>query len=493
MSDEALAILARDNDGRWSSQTKALLERFKTSKLDLNLPWAKTWVGWQCPCCKRDKPDIARLSRGGVLRCKLETHHDHLEDYVRRIFDDLNPSILGDAEHNGQRNIAKDGIIALTARFGRVLVCSDCNSAESEAKKNVAGIDQHFTFTPKEIAAFVVPIANRVHDLNVASAQQIWDATKSDFEDRVDFARRMARRFANGKNRQEIVRDTHDLSFHDSHYFWLKLIEANPGIAKRSLADLIEKRSVAGDGDGAFALGRPTAAHRPPSDAEFRLIEQRLPAGKEYWLGLGDHWQCECCKRNKREICRMSNRGEWTARIHKIRDWVIETDADNLAWRQTDATRSSLVMRAHRTVYVCQDCRNVVAKLRRLHPEVSEGALAPHDVAAVLVETRPNADHIVDYERALSLARANHELVLAAEDYDQHLKLLFAVKYQFKRQTTYRRKSANEAMEVVAESLVANGLTSGKHSVAYARWLVGESLRVQEIIEAERAILVKAA
>jgi len=73
MSDEQLAIVARMQDGRWSSQTKALLQKFEASKLDLNSGWASTWIEWSCPCCDRQKTQIARVSPGGVLTLPLGT------------------------------------------------------------------------------------------------------------------------------------------------------------------------------------------------------------------------------------------------------------------------------------------------------------------------------------------------------------------------------------------------------------------------------------
>lgn len=61
LSDEELLKVAFGRDGRWSHQTKALLAQFGVQKLDLNRGWASTWTRWSCPCCKRAKPEIARL------------------------------------------------------------------------------------------------------------------------------------------------------------------------------------------------------------------------------------------------------------------------------------------------------------------------------------------------------------------------------------------------------------------------------------------------
>ena len=80
LPDDQISEIAHMRDGRWSAQTKALLERLGTQKLDLNSGWAAAWSAWSCPCCRREKPQIARLSPGGALLCRLEFHHDHIGD-----------------------------------------------------------------------------------------------------------------------------------------------------------------------------------------------------------------------------------------------------------------------------------------------------------------------------------------------------------------------------------------------------------------------------
>ncbi|MGD0763076.1 MAG: hypothetical protein ABR929_07780 [Roseiarcus sp.] len=107
LSDEELAMLAQFRDGRWSSQTKQLLAQFRTTKLGLNRGWAATRRDWTCPCCQRQKPQIARLSTGGVLICRLELHHDHLGDAAKQIFDGIVRSNTGDRQNNVQQSRAR--------------------------------------------------------------------------------------------------------------------------------------------------------------------------------------------------------------------------------------------------------------------------------------------------------------------------------------------------------------------------------------------------
>lgn len=487
MSDEAVARLAWGSDGRWNSQTKALMAQFKATKLDLNLPWARTWTGWQCPSCKRDKLNIARLSRSGVLRCKLERHHDHLEDLVRRIFDDENPSRIDDSEYNQQINIAKNAIVSLAARFSRTLICSDCNSAEAEIKKSVEGVGKHFTFSPSEIGTFIKPTSNRSHELNIPEAQRIWEAKRNDFEDRVDFARRMARRFANGKNRQEIATSGREIPFQDAHYYWAQIGHMEPSVLENSLANQIEKRSISRDGDGLFTAGKPKPKSRPPTDDEFIRIEQRLPpATKEYWVGLGDSWRCQCCGRNKREICRLSKRKEWTAKIHKIQDWVEETDPLSLDRRRLVA-RSSLIIREHIPVYICQDCRNITTKLERLHPGTSGDILTARDISNVLVSVTANADHLVDYEKAFEIARDKQDMLVAVADYQRHRELSWDTSSRFMRRTKFGNPE-KEVLKGLAKELAEKGRVRASHSLDDICWLIEEGKRFKEISKAERAI-----
>ncbi len=80
------------------------------------------------------KDRIARVSSGGVLPCRLEHHHDHLADHAKRIFNELNP-LADDQETNIQIGRAKVALMPLIERFGRTLICIDCNLAEGRANK----------------------------------------------------------------------------------------------------------------------------------------------------------------------------------------------------------------------------------------------------------------------------------------------------------------------------------------------------------------------
>lgn len=135
MSDEEVARhpLAWGRDGRWSGQTRWLLERFETDRLELNEAWTMTSTVWECPCCKRYKPEIARFSNKSVLHCQLDRHHDHLSDLAGDI---LRTAALRDIpdELVSIRKSACNATLLLVERFAETLICNDCNAADGAMK-----------------------------------------------------------------------------------------------------------------------------------------------------------------------------------------------------------------------------------------------------------------------------------------------------------------------------------------------------------------------
>jgi hypothetical protein len=243
MSDDELAIFARGFDGRWSEQTRGLMQRFGTDKLDLNRAWASSWIGWTCPCCGREKRDIARLTRNGVLLCRLERHHDHGRDVARKLFDTATGAAHAQGPAAGQIGDAKDALTVLVERFEAVLICGDCNAAEGEAKRLLAGtIDPDFTFGPAEIGMFITARPNQKHEVDLERAHTLWFECKPDFEDRLTFTRQLAARFAQGRNRRDTTHRRGSFEFNDRDYVWNYITDLQPEFRSHPIARALEAR-----------------------------------------------------------------------------------------------------------------------------------------------------------------------------------------------------------------------------------------------------------
>lgn len=489
MTDEQLSEFARDRDGRWSEQTKKLLQRFNADRLDLNCWWAATWTGWSCPCCRRTKPEIARVGSNGVLLCRLEMHHDHLGDHARKLFDGLNPKVDGDGLLNEQIANAKDALLIFVERFGATIICADCNAADGEAKRLLAGqIDPNFTFTPAEISEFIRAVPNTLHEVNLRVANELWLNAKDDFADRVDFSRRMATRFADGKHRRDQSRRTVVIPFEDRYFFLTQIRAALPQLYEKTLSTLLDARSISNDGAGQSIRPKRLKPKRvlSPTDAEFEAIVSAMPQGRGTWDAVGDDWKCECCGRNKREICRKSNKGSWMAQVHRVRVWSMEIDPRNLQLRKQDST-SSITIGTHRYAFICHDCKNIVTKVQhRAHGTMNEDCLTTEDITAVIASVVAHRDHKVDFEEAMKRAESNHSLMDAARDYDRHRNTARNAAGRVSRLVRFGGFSRVDAITIIVGEVAEGHSLGWDDATDHVHWLLDEAKRFDELEADER-------
>lgn len=116
---------------------------------------------WQCPCCNRTRFQLLRWTmrfpkspsrfEGWVVG--LHTHHDHASDAYGGMY-----TFQG----------------AAAARFAPVIICEQCNSADSSAKKKLR-LPENFTFTPIEVKSFIYPTAHGWHIINYTIAQDVYN------------------------------------------------------------------------------------------------------------------------------------------------------------------------------------------------------------------------------------------------------------------------------------------------------------------------------
>lgn len=121
---------------------------------------------WVCPCCYRDKRQMARLDKNGNLLCSIHEHHDH---YCERFDVDVRKMSPGD--FNFSRAV-QDSLI----RFPNTLICNDCNVAEPAAKK-IVGAPSFFSFSPFEIAYFI-DVSDTGVVVNASRAESAYEAAK---------------------------------------------------------------------------------------------------------------------------------------------------------------------------------------------------------------------------------------------------------------------------------------------------------------------------
>lgn len=475
LADEELGIFAPFRDGRWSTQTKALLAQSSATRLDLNRGWASTREHWNCPCCQRGKADIARVSSGGVLLCRLEYHHDHLVDRAKRILREYRHR-SEDRESVIQVGRAENALMLLVERFEQTLICIDCNLAEGRAKLELAKeIDSDFTFTPAEIASFIGVAPNRLHEIDLNKAKAAWLLAKDDVADRLDFTRRMAQRIASGRHRRQVAAGERLISYmQDRDIIYDLFLRASPDRRLFGLANAIEARSTSNDSAGNSPKPKRKPRGETPTDAEFADIDRKNQEHKP-WVMAGNDWFCPCCDRSKREICRKSNRGLWTAHIHRVCEFEPEEDSDSLRRRRTRAT-SQIVIGSHTNKLVCQDCRNIIAEVKRRTPGLTENNLTIDNVRLLVGVATPHMPHEVDWENAIMLALGNRSLIDAIEDYFEHRTNAYDIVREVK-ELTEMGSSKQKARNILGyECAKANDIDLDEGD-AHIDWLLDEAER----------------
>lgn len=476
VDDDDMSAIVPYRDGRWSNQTKELLAKFGTQKLDLNRGWAATWTEWSCPCCKRHKRQIVRLTPGGVLLCHLELHHDHLDDFVKKLFEKI-LTCCDDPEIRVQISRAEGALRPLVERFECALICSDCNLADGRVKREFRNeIEPHFTFTPSEIADFITIRDNQQHEVNFERARAIWTKAKEDFLDRVDFATRMAKRIANGRHKREVSpgRKLHVQPQAKDIFF--RLLEMQlPDIHRLHLGEAIEARSVARDGVGRADKTGKLKKGKPPTDAEFASLDAEQAAQSKLWRKAGNDWQCACCGRSKREIFRRSNRGKWTAKIHQLEGFELETDPEQL-WRRRLVGAGDIVISAPKYELICQDCRGIVAQLRQRRADLDARALTLEDLRELADPATTNVDHDVDFEQAEKMIAENASLLNAINEFEAHKRRATGIWIEFLRLKMAGYSEA-EARGLIGFEIAKTQYWEPEEGDDHADWLLEEAAR----------------
>lgn len=471
--DEVIQGLLRARDGRWSQQTKTMLQTAGTDRLTLNDAWASTPMSWVCSCCQRDKPSIARLTPSGVLLCQLDYHHDHLNDRAKAIFRADNP--FPEAREPREQLIrAIDSCRQLIERFTTSLLCNDCNTAEGAAKLALKDeIDPDFSFSPKEIARFIKPRPNQPHDIDVEQAREIWRTLKPVFEDLVAFAATLSQRVAAGRHRKEgRPGSPYGRPLSDPEIVH-QLLVAQAGDLYRpyQLASHLDARSRSAAGAGSSMRPKRRPGGAAPSAETFAAVDAQQQTFAP-WRAAPANWRCEVCDRGKIEICRKSNAGRWSAQIHDVPEFELETDPVNLSYRL--AERGRPIIGSHRSALICHDCRNILAEAKRRLPGLTDASLTLEDLRAVVLAVEPHGRHEVDFAAVLERGQANTDRVTAVSDYWRHRSLASGLFHQ----ATHLHKRLGWSVEDVEWTLAVETLPGADEdsdrALEHIRWLIDQ-------------------
>lgn len=472
-------VLTRTKDGRWSAQTRSLLKKFQTEQLTLNTAWAQTPVNWRCPCCQRDKTEIARLTDNGVLLCQLDWHHDHLSDAAGEIMRNL--ALRGsDPEIKHVRKRACAIALHLIERFAPTLLCNDCNAADTAMKALLKPAAPHsFSFTPDEIARFIKPASGKSHSLGELAGQALWPDALAQYEERMAFASSMGERIGAGLHDRAVssyLDHSHD--YEDPQLIYRLAWEAGDTRNRpNGLGEALLARSTSAAGRSATGRKQTAKNIRKPTIQEFRVLDAANTQSSPPWHKAGSDWQCPCCGRSKFEITRLSNKGKWRAAIMLLNDYSLEADSETIRRRGGGAGPAFLISQYQR-VGVCHDCRQIVTDAVSVKPGIDQDSLRLVDLQKLAAEARPHQSHGVAKENILAVIEANADWIDAVKDFWVHHDTVKAIMFELQKLRHNKQISEASARSLLIPQLVGEGKLPTENSEGWFDWMIAEAARL---------------
>ncbi|MGQ0502971.1 MAG: hypothetical protein ACT4P0_10260 [Panacagrimonas sp.] len=265
---------------------------------------------WTCPCCCRSKFAISRRGNSGQILAKLVIHHDHMGEVLEAAFNaSFRAAGTSTPQVDGKRLVERIG--TAFAAYEEVLVCEDCNNADTSASKMV-GTAANFSFSPRQISRFVRPKDHSPHEIDQVAAQDAWRDAKAAYE-----------------LRMKIIRAVGHAAATDSH--WYEPSADKSGVPvfgyRSSAAGRLHDRTIQEwiSADAlVMALG-PAKPAKLPNLARWRTSRVAAkgtlpnnyvamlksdPQTAKVWDGLSDTWRCPTCHRSKAEVACPGDKGK---------------------------------------------------------------------------------------------------------------------------------------------------------------------------------------
>lgn len=326
-----------------------------------------------------------------------------------------------------------------------------------------------------EIRRFIAIEANRMHEVDLEAARRVWEEVRPAFEARLALASLLGERLLAGDLLKEHGEFLDPRQPGAAEPLTALLVASSRGrIDPNRIAGEIWSRSCRPGGVGASIANKRRKRTAAPTDAEFAALDAEHQLSPP-WRDAGPDWCCPVCERGKRAICRQSNKGRWTARIHGFEDFVAETDKGQLYRRDEEA---ALVISHQRQVLICQDCREIVTVFRTRHQGLSGQVLTVDDLRAAILAVGPNQRHDVDYDAVLQAARNAAALTEAVERFRRHWSLAVYVSGQYDHLVRYGCYDHDTAIDTLSNEIPSYGWLDARENVV---WLLEEARRLHRV------------
>ena len=336
-------------DSEYSLNTQKLKEKFNARNVHYDFWWIATPTDWICPVCKRIKEKLVKINKHGDLSGHLHEHHDHMADLAKKRFDEISAQQTNVIADNISEKFVKRLAYAL-ASYDNTIICSDCNVADTDAKKIVSA-HKDFSFSPTDISKFIIVSANNKHEINHKIAKEMWDIQTINFQERLKLIDSIALIASQNKHWYQPSRSTalqvERISKHYIEAQGLNNLSKNP-------YSLLYSTNIYKGNKSSWRKDRKLKHVLSPKKGE---IQHMINLKSNLWNKVPDNWSCPICNRSKINCIQITNKNEWgftTGNRHFL-DFNCPNWANNLT--------------------ICNEC-NTVSKL--LQKEIAEKDDFPH-------------------------------------------------------------------------------------------------------------------
>lgn len=392
LREEALPLLVKSvSDGEIttidsvdSPLSTAIKAHHRLTDFEMNAHWIGSSQAWSCPCCGRSKFHISRVGKKNQILAKLVVHHDHMGEALKAAFHvAFEEAGTRDAQIEGNRLVERIG--SAFAAYEEVLICEDCNNADTEAKKLLEA-PSFFSFSIGQIRSFIQSSAHHPHDVDADAAHQRWKEARPAYELRMELIRTVA---------QAAATDNHWHEPYDRTMQPIPTLGNGHRTGDTTILKWVSTESLY------KALG-PQQKTAPRNLTRWRTTIPKqgrpLPANflamllsDEYrarrWEQVADDWSCPVCRRTKQEILYVGDEGKVS--------FHISTNHGRGAW----SSASEICNHCNSTL---MSLKTEISELTGNRPRDSYAFVSPNELAGI-IRARPHSPHTIHAPEAAAL------------------------------------------------------------------------------------------
>lgn len=307
-------------DSAESPLARRLQTHHATHVMEMNSNWLGSSQDWVCPCCGRSKFAVTRKGQTGQILCKLVIHHDHMGEALEASFGEAFAEAgTTTPQETGRQLIERIG--TAFAAYEEVLVCEDCNNADTTASK-IAQTGPHFSFSPSQIRSFITVADHRPHSVSPAGARAAWESARPAYELRMKLIRAVGRAAATDAHWYEPSRRGQlavpVFNYAPAKHERVSDFYIGQWLSLGSWVDAVDTKPTTG----------PRTLHRWRTESKkaaqsvpdnYVAILRSEPNKRESWDHLPESWQCPICRRGKHAVVYAGSKGKMNFGVNRER------------------------------------------------------------------------------------------------------------------------------------------------------------------------------